>query len=240
MNKAIPIGLLAGLAVTLLAEPSQAAAYCSDGPPHPDGLETTDISFGIPASGAAPADDCYGRYEGSPGLGQLSDVQDHWSDPDFIFLDKFETDEQGGGSSTSDIEGLLNGIEFQLSLSSRQINSDGQESWSFDLNWSPTPTQAFFTDLVFVQKGASGDGSSASYFFDNILIPATDASGGGAVKVVVQTPARGNNVPDWAGLSHLSVFGSFESVQIPLPASLAFVVLGLAGFVFARFSRRNV
>lgn len=236
MNKAIPMGALAGLAVTLLADPSQAAAYCSDGPSHPDGLEVADISFGIPASAAAPADDCFGRYEWS-GREQLADIQSIWRDPNFIFLDKFEIDEQ---SSTGEVEGSLNGIEFQLSLSGRETAPDGQENWSFDLSWSPIPTQAFFMDLVFTQKGASGDNSAASYFFDNVLIPATDASGGGAVKVVVQTPGNGNSLPDWAGLSHLSAFGSFERVQIPLPASLAFFVLGLAGFAFARLSRRKV
>lgn len=242
------VSLLAATALTVSVgvAPASAAALCSAAGVHPDGLDVSDVKFGVPGDTLSDADGCYGRFDtadSSPAteLGVLNGVWDVGGTDPFIFLNKQNID---GVNEAGD---LLSGVRFTLGGFSQGTDVDGFDFWEFTLSW--TPETSLVVDLVFLIKGANGDDSTAMYLFESIdLMGETSGAGSVVVKLLTPGPNGGPNAGAGqpAGLSHLSLFGRLSDDdipggggEIPLPATVWLFGAGLVGLGVIRRRRRG-
>lgn len=241
-------GLLRSMGVPLLAAtalmvsagvtPARADTLCSAPGDHPDGLDVSDMQFGVPGTSQADADDCYGVLDTGMGanpateLGFVNDVWDTAGTDPFIFLNK---QNEGGANEAGD---PLSGITFTLANVVEDPNI--ANLWTFTLTWDPDEAD-FVIDFVFLIKAGSGEGSNALYLFEDIdLSGEMSGAGSATIKLV-------NNGGQTPALSHLSLFGRLSDDDIPgggggdipLPATVWLFGAGLVGLGAIRRRRRR-
>lgn len=219
------LAVTASMATAGLA-PARADTLCSAPGDHPDGLDVSDMQFGVPGTSQTDADDCFGLLTISPanpatGLGFVNGVWDTAGTDPFIFLNKQDVD------GANEAGGMLGGFAFTLGSVEQDPGND--DLWSFVFTWEPDEANIVL-DLVFLIKGGSGGGSNALYLFEGIdLSGQMSGAGSATIKLV-------NNGGQTPRLSHLSLFGRLSDDfpgggggDIPLPATVWLLAAGLVG-----------
>ncbi|MCW5751538.1 MAG: PEP-CTERM sorting domain-containing protein [Alphaproteobacteria bacterium] len=216
-------GLLAGaaLAVTLgfaaatFAPTAANAAACS---PAAAPLDTTDVTLSIGATNYA-ASNCAIIGSGNP-TEETANFNTVFG-PGFVFLAKF--DDEGLEQGTF-------GINFTITADLDQVTGD------FTITWSEAagePNIPALMDLGFILKSGAPD--AAAYLFEEVLITVDPTTGEGTFTMKLLN--RGGNVSE---LSHITMVGRGESIDIPVPepATLGLLGLGLLGLGYAVRRRR--
>jgi hypothetical protein len=175
-----------------------AATYCSDVGGNTDGLELTDVTFGVPASSAESADDCYGVLTSNgPSEAEVNALAWSTGASDFELAAKYNK----GGVDNESVN--LGGITFTLTAG----DDPGAYalSWTADASVGTAPDFPFISDVVIAVKqgAAAAGGGSALYLFEDILFSfgpcVANTSCGGGVFTVAFGP--GENA-----YSHISAF----------------------------------
>lgn len=207
------------LAALMPLAASAAPVYCSDGTPHPDGLSTSNMTYGVngPSGSAAAANDCYGVVNANDTAAALNALKwgSGWS---------LGAKDNIGGSDSSN---TVLGITFSVVATAGKSGS-----WTVNGTGPGLPTTL---DLIGVLKGSN---NYAAFFFDNV---AFDGSSGGNWSISFVN--NGGRIPD---LSHLSVYvragdpgGGTPPQAIPEPASIALAGLAMLGAGLASRRRRS-
>ena len=195
--------------------------FCSiAGDPNPDGLSTSDMSW----QGSNSAD-CYGVAE------QKTHFDNFSSDSIQTMLNTGAVSMEWGSGWTflvkddGDVESEnFMGVDFQLDA------DIGDKSGSWTLSWSGSGLPLTL-DLV----GTLGGGSKlAAYLFEGVNFLNDPAQGTGSFEISFTNPGNAN--PE---LSNLNLFGRATDelrppAEIPTPAPLALLGLGLVGMYLLR------
>jgi MYXO-CTERM domain-containing protein len=206
------LGLILGAALTFCASVQAAPTLCSAPGVHPDGLDTTDVSFaGIFAS------DCYGV---ATGIATASNLGFEGFAPALV----------GALPGGPAVTGSLQGIDFTLSTSGLDIGS-----WT--LGWAGATGPVTLDVVTVVQTNLT----FASYFFDDLLFSVSPGSGKGAwvinYLISEDIPILSSfsiYVRDFRGPGGETPPTEPPPAPVDEPGSAALVALGVLALVLAR------
>lgn len=188
-----------------------APTYCSAGSPHPDGLAVTDMTLN-----SINSSDCYGVVSGN--INSTTDLNTL-----NVFGNDWEARITTDGGATTTFEGL------QITLSATGVG-DTSGTWELaivDTNGTDPLNLPTTLDLVGALKASD---RYALYFFDDILLSA-DNDG----TWIITFENRGGQLPD---LSHLDVFIRGGTTNVPEPATLLLLGVGMLGLAGIRRRRQ--
>jgi hypothetical protein len=234
MNTKLISAMAAVFAVSVYAGGAQAAALCTAGSPHPDGLTVSDVTFEL-----ANANDCYGVVTSpasdAENLGGLTLWGDSVASGGWQFLLK----DAGKLTNTLEIfdEDGLNGFTYSFALDGGLTTSDPDTGDLYgDWTLTVTPEGNLPIQLDFVVVLAGGN-KWAAYLFDDVVIE--DSLNDGTYKLVLKAGASSN----LAELSHMSFYvrdyfypddGEEPPTGAPEPGVLFLMGAGLLGLGMAR------
>lgn len=224
------MGCLLGLGLFTLPANAQ-LMKCSDvstGDTHPDGLNVSDVTFGLSTLTGNAANDCYGVYSTQGGAPShiLNAFNTAWPDSwEFLVKDDSDGDE---------LMGNFAGIKFTLSTTNVPSSTSG--NWT--LQWEATAAGALPSSFD-IGVAIKASNQAANYFFDDLVFPISPTSSNGSWEVTYKN--NGGQIPAISGLWIYIRNGSSTPPIPPNPAPepgiLWLLATGLLGFRFAAKKR---
>ena len=220
-----PKALAAGLMLWVAAGASYGAACAT----HPSGsdvllagspgdLDTSDMAFR-----SSHADGCSGLYQGNNSTAEVAAVALGLG----TALDPLQPELKAEAAGTV-ASVLYDGINWKLSYTT----SSDPNSWSLSYTAGPDVSKTY--DVIAVVKQATG---WAVFRFAEELFT-TDGNGAGTFFI---DWCKGSQNASFAcssdALSHMSIYLASSGVEIPAPASLPLMLIGLAGLGWRLRSR---
>jgi hypothetical protein len=182
---------------------------------------TSDVSLTIAATSYAPTICADNVANGDP-TQEAASLNSALGTTGFVYLDKTE----GAPGPT------LSGIDFT-------VTAPGTNSGTWTVAWTDTngSTPLNLPITIDFEVGLFGGNNGSGYFFDNVLLPISPASGSGTFDINFTN--HGGQQPD---LSHLTLAGGNAAhVDPPVtatePASMA--ILGLGAVALGLLRRRR-
>ncbi len=193
------------------------------------GFAATSAEAGVCTTGDVTLNGTFATTCVGQGAGQSGNSNISASDVDYYYAAHF-----GGGNFTLlDGTSSINNVVFTITDTTFGKIGD------FNLNWTGGTLPMAF-DLAIALKASN---SASLYFFDDFALAQTPGTAKGHYTITITN--NGGQIP---GLSNISLFGrkgtttaaTPPTTNVPEPAALGILGLGLAGLFAARRSRRAV